>query len=176
MTKEELVSLLGSWENLFLLNKISPDPEEYLPLLMEIALEGKDTSSWRAVWVADKIMEQHPEALLPWRETIIGILSRIRHGGKRRQLMRMLTRCEIPESSAGMLFDYCQERLFLSEEKVAVKVYAMDILYNISGQAPELKQEVIQTLEQVAEQFQGAGIVARIRKIIVRLRKEIHQR
>jgi len=67
MTKEGLVSLLGSWENLFLLNKISPDPEEYLPLLMEIALEGKDTSSWRAVWVADKIMEQHPEALLPWR-------------------------------------------------------------------------------------------------------------
>ena len=57
MTKEELVSLLGSWENLFLLNKISPDPEEYLPLLMEIALEGKDTSSWRAVWVADKIQD-----------------------------------------------------------------------------------------------------------------------
>ena len=176
MTKNELISLMGSWENLFLLNKSSPDPEVYLPLLMEIALEGRDTASWRATWAADKIVEKHPGAVLPWRNIIIQALPGIRHGGKRRQLMRMITRCEIPDDSAGMLFDYCQERLFLQEEKTAVKAYAMEILYNISGQEPALKEEVVETLEQVMEQYTRAGIVARARKIVIRLRKEIQQR
>ena len=163
-------------ENLFLLNKGTPDPEVYLPLLMEIALEGNDTVSWRATWVADKIMERYPEAVLPWREVIIGILPAIRHVGKRRQLLRMISRCEIPDSSGGMLFDYCQERLFLPGEKTAVKAYSMQILYNLTQQVPGLRKEVIQTLEQVIEQSTEAGVVASATKIVARLKKEIHRR
>lgn len=175
MTKDELTSLMDSWENLFLLNRSSPDPEEYLPGLMEIALEGKTTTSWRATWAADKIVEKNPGSILPWRDTIIAALPRITHTGKRRQLLRMITRCEIPESSAGTLFDYCQQRLFLPEESTAVKAYAMQILYNISQQEPGLKQEVLQTLEQVMEESSGAGILARAAKIAGWLRKEIRR-
>jgi len=173
MTKNELLKLMGSWDNLFLLNRSTPEPGEYLPLLMEIALEGNATANWRASWAADKLVEKHPAAALPWREPIIAALPDITHTGKRRQLLRIITRCEIPESVAGNLFDYCQERLFTPDESIAVKAYAMQILYNISGQEHGLKQEVLQTMEQVIETNSGKGILACARKFATRLRKEI---
>ncbi len=176
MTKEELLILLGSWENLRVVRKSQSDLTPFLPRLMEIAMEGNGTVNWRAAWLADRFTFENPELLHPYARKLISNLPTITHSGKKRQFLRLIACIPVDPESAGFLFDYCQKLLFIPDEKTAVKVYAMQILYNISRQEPELKGEVIQTLEQVIDQFSGAGIVASARNTVNRLMKEIHKR
>lgn len=173
MTKEELLVLLSSWENLWVAKVSQTDLTPYFPLLMEIAMEGDDAVSWRAAWIADKLSFKKPELLLPWSRKLVTLLPGLTHTGKKRQFLRMVTQVPVDQEVAGVLFDYCQERLVDPREPVAVKAYAMQILYHISEDQKELKPEVAETIRQVMEIYPESGIQARCRNLIRKLSREI---
>jgi hypothetical protein len=173
MTREELTGFLENWENMTLLFNDREQARVHFPQLMEITLSGNDRVHWRASWAADKINEMIPGIAAPWIETLTGLLPGLTHNGKKRQFMKFISLYPVPPDSAGFLFDFCLIKMVSEAEDIAVRAYAMQILYNISQMEPDLKPELLQILEQEKEHKSSAGLEAKSKNLIQRLRKEI---
>ncbi len=173
MTKEELKVFLENWENMELLFR---DPEQgrvHFRLIMEIAMEGNERVNWRASWAADKINDFNPGIAADWIGKMVETLPRLRHHGKKRQFLKLISLYPLQTQWMSFLLEYCLEKLSSTEEDVSVRVYSMQILYNISQTEPDLKNELLHIIEQEMEYHPSPGILTRGRKLATRLKKEI---
>jgi hypothetical protein len=59
-----------------------------------------------------------------------------------------------------------------AKEPLAVRVHAMQILYNISEKEPDLKPEILAIFEHVMENHSSPGIISRGKKLVQKLRKQ----
>jgi hypothetical protein len=176
MTKNELLQVLESWETLTLIKSHVAEHSSYLPVLMDIALNGSNRQSWRAAWVADKINELHPGIAGPWIEPLTAALKDLRHPGKKRQYLKLVSEYPISDANRAFLLDYCLEALDSVKEPPSVKAHAMQILYNISEQESGFKEELLQILEFMLEVNESPGIRARAQRLAARLAKEVRAR
>lgn len=173
MTEKELYDLLDSWENIELLAvKLSRSPKNF-DVLMSLALHHPDQRSWRAAYLADKIHDNFPELLIPYLPAIIKELPFEKSASKRRHWLKLISMNKISESYFGLLFDYCYEAFTSGKEAVAVRVHAMQILYNISESEAELKPELLQIIQHELEQKPSAGIRSRGTKLVKKLQTQI---
>jgi hypothetical protein len=176
MTKAELIDFLENWENMSLLFNNREQAEFHFPMLMSISMEGNARVNWRASWAADKINEIIPGIATDWISKLTDALVGLDHNGKKRQYLKLISLYPISESNESFLFDYCLEKLTSETEDVSVRVYAMQILYNISEKEPELKEELLQIIEQEMEYRSSPGILTRGKKLASCLRKEIRNK
>ncbi len=173
MKKEDLLILIDSWENLsFAIREIQKQPE-LLNSLMDIALYNSEQKSWRAAYLADKIHDESPELILPFIEPIVKQLEKENSASKKRHFLKLLSMNKIPQQHYGFLVDYCIETLTSAKEPIAVRVHAMQILFNISEIEPELKPEILAIIEHEIEYHASAGILSRGKKIVAKLRKQL---
>lgn len=175
MTKEDILETINSWENIeFTVKEIGSQPK-FFQLLVEIALYNKDKNSWRAAYIVDKIHENHPELILPYINKIAEQLKAEEHSGKKRHFLRQLSLNQIPRIHFGFLVDYCLNALSSAKEPPAVRVHAMQILYNISEKEPDLKPEILAIIEHEIEYHATAGIVSRGSKLAKKLNAQIQK-
>lgn len=173
MTKEELLDLIDSWENLTVITKEIGQNPEYFQMLMEISLYSTDPKSWRASYIVDKIHENYPTLILPYVFDIIQQLKLEKHSSKKRHFLKQISLNEIPENQFGFLVDYCMEALTSAKEPPAVRVHAMQILYIISEIETELKPEILAVIEHEMEYHSTAGIISRGSRLAKKLRNQI---
>ena len=173
MTKEELSVLLESWDNLPLVISTIETQQQNYKILMGIALYSADANSWRAAYIVDKIHEKNPDYILPYVNKITEQLKVENHAGKKRHFLKQISLCPISSKHYGFLFEYCLNALGSAKERAAVRVHAMQILFNISEKEPELKPEILALIEHEMEYHSTAGIISRGRKLANKLRKQI---
>lgn len=173
MTKKDLLELLNSWDNLPVIVKEIGNNPEYFSVLIKIALYSKEHVSWRAAYMVDKVCENYPELILPYIEDIIQQIKVEKHAGKKRHFLRQISLNPIPETHFGFLVDYCLNATSSAKERPAVRVHAMQILYNISEKEPDLKPEILAVIEHEIEYHSTAGIRSRGSKLVKKLRKQI---
>jgi hypothetical protein len=170
MTKEELIDLLNLWENLpYLVNEIAHMPE-YYQTLMEIALNDANPKSWRAAYLVDKINDSYPLLIQPFLQKIIKQVIIENSDSKRRHFLKLISMNDLPEDQQGIMFDFCLKSFTSAKEPLAVRVHAMQILYNISESEPGLKPEILAIIETEMENHSSAGIISRGRKLAQKLR------
>jgi hypothetical protein len=170
MTKQEIFQILDSWENLdFLIKEIIETPKNY-NALMEIALYSKDPKSWRAAYIVDKINDAQPELLHPFLVRMIDRVQKEKNGSKKRHFLKLISMNDIPENHQGVMFDFCLKTFSSSKDAVAVRVHAMQILYNISSNEPDLQPEILAIIEHEMEHHPSAGITSRGKKLANKLR------
>jgi len=175
MTRQELIEMLDSWENIpWAIREIGKHPEHF-DELADLALYGKEKNSWRAAYLVDKIHDEYPELLLPYIEKIIFQLEKEENTSKKRHFLKLLSMNEIQEEYFGFLVDYCLEKLSSGKEPPAVRVHAMQVLYNISEKEPALKPELLAVIEHEMEYHSTAGILSRGMKLTQKLRKQTSQ-
>ncbi len=173
MEKDDLFELIDSWENLaFTIREIGNHPELFL-ILMDIALHNPEQKSWRAAYLADKIHDDYPELISPFIEPMITQLETENNSSKKRHFLKLLSMNEIPSKHSGFLVDYCINALTSAKEPPAVRVHAMQILYNISEKEIALKPEILAIIEHEMEYHATAGILSRGLKIAKKLRKQV---
>jgi hypothetical protein len=173
MKKEDLLELIDSWENLaFAIREIGNHPELF-SILMDIALNHPEQKSWRAAYLIDKIHDNYPALILPFIEPMIAQLKIENNSSKKRHFLKLLSMNKIPKLHYGFLVDYCIEALTSAKEPPAVRVHAMQILYNISEKEPDLKPEFLAIIEHEMEYHATAGILSRGSKIIQKLRIQV---
>jgi len=176
MTKAELINFLENWENMSLLFNDRELARQHFPLLMEMALEGDKRYHWRASWAADKINEMIPGIAAPWIPELVEVLPRLTHSGKKRQFLKLISLYPMPEETESFLFEYCLDKMTSEGEDISIRVYSMQILYNISEKEPGLKAELLELIDREMEFHPTPGILTRGRKLAGRLRKEIRSR
>ncbi|AHW61876.1 hypothetical protein SAMN05444285_107122 [Draconibacterium orientale] len=175
MTEQELFEHLNAWENIEVVAaSILNDPEQF-HTLVQLALNDTRQKSWRAAYLVDKIHDEKPELLQPYLRALIGQLETEMNASKRRHWLKLISMNALPKEHIGFLFDYCIEAFTSGSEAVAVRVHAMQILFNISELEPDLKPEVLQIIEQEMEFHPTAGIRSRGKKLATKLFKQIQR-
>jgi hypothetical protein len=144
------------------------DSEENFRVFLDIALYEKDPLAWRAGWFLDSIDEENPHLASGSVSKIVRALPRIDSSGTLRCLLRLLSRHHIEERDQGLLIDLCFGYLSSELFPVAVKVHAMEIIYNHVLIYPELKEELVTLIRDQVDN-NSVAFLARGRKIIKKL-------
>jgi len=164
-----LLSFPSGLERDLLIENVGNSDKKFNALL-DIALYEKDPLAWRAAWILDGSDEKNPGLALNALSTIVRALPEIRSGGSLRSLLRLLCRYEISEADQGILIDLCFSYMVSELYPVAVKVHAMQIIYNHVMIYPELKEELVTVIKDQAD-HNSVGFISRGRRIMKQLEK-----
>ncbi len=142
-----------------------------LKALWNFALSDETPVNWRAAWVIKGIHENNRNLIEPLISDMIRALPQLEKEGVKREFLRMIMEYPLPEGeeSLGVLLDSCFRWLANPAEPIAVKIHCMTILFEICKVIPEIKQELITTIE-ISMQEGSAGIINRGKKTIKALR------
>ena len=173
MTKEELLDLIVSWENLPLLVRQFESEPENLQLLINLAFESRHPKSWRAGWIADKINENHPGLITPFIPAMILRLKTEKNSSKKRHYLKLISQHNFPGKYHSFLVDYCLECFCSSGEPIANRVHVMQVLFNISEKEPGFKPELQSIIEHEMELHPTPGIVSRGKKLVKMLKEQM---
>ena len=148
------------------------DSEEKFSILLDLALNGKDPVAWRAAWILDGSDELNPGLASNCLPKIIQKLPGMKSTGTLRCLLRLLARYSIEENEQGILIDLCFGYMVSELYPVAVKVHAMQIIYNHVLIYPELKEELVTVIEDqvnnntVGFKSRGMRIIRQLENIV----------
>jgi len=167
--KQLIEKIPSASEKEILVTNIASSQEKF-DELFHFLFGQKDPIAWRTAWIIDGCDEKNPCISDKHLSKIINALPELKSHGVRRSLLRLLSRHIIPEKDQGMLADLCFQYMISEQHPVAVKVYAMQILFNLTRIYPELSRELITVIEDQYEN-NSAGFKARGTIIISQLEK-----
>ena len=172
MTLQEL--LLGeiSKRHTSEIARVAVENPKILDELWILSISNDEPVNWRAAWVIKRIWEQNPPLVSPLIDKMIINLPLLKKDGVKREFLRIIQEYPLPENEEklGILLNTCFDWLAEPAEPIAVKIHSMTILFKIQKVIPDIKEELITTIE-VAMQEGSAGIINRGRKTIKAIRK-----
>ncbi len=149
---------------------VGHDPKRFAALV-DVFLQGPYRVTQRAAWPLGHCIERYPGMLKPHFRKILAQLGKKNiHDSVKRNTLRMLQFVHIPKAHQGITTDLCLTFLADSKEPVAVRVFAMTVLANISKEVPELKNELIPLLEDQLP-YASAGFISRSGKVLKQLKR-----
>jgi hypothetical protein len=138
-------------------------------LLMDFFLGNTYRVTQRAAWVVSSCVEAHPELITPYLKAVIEQLKDSTHDAVKRNTLRLLQHIPIPIQLQGLATDRCFA-LIQGKEAIAIKVFAMTVLYNIVEVHPEMAGELKLIIEEQLP-HSSAGFQSRGKKILRKLDK-----
>ena len=169
MTKNELQKLIQSWESIDLVIKHVIEFPEHFEVLIRLAFDEQEERNWRAAWMIDRIHEKKPELVLPFLPAITEFVFTTKSSGKKRHFLKLISLHNTPQHKMAELLNYCFEIFTDKTEPVAVRVHAMQILFNIAMKEHDFAGELIDLIEQEMEYHGSAGISSRGKKLLGKL-------
>lgn len=138
--------------------------------LIALFLEGPYQVSQRAAWPLSYCVANHPVLIKRHYGSILKMLTRTGiHDAVKRNIVRLLQFVDIPKKYQGMVIEHCFN-LMDPTEPVALRVFAMTVLANLTKQHPDLKKELKLVIEDQLP-FGTAAYLSRSKKILKQLEK-----
>jgi len=137
--------------------------------LFQFVFSDDKRLAWHSCWIIDTASEEFPDLLADKIPDIIEGLLSTKNGSLKRHFTRILCRYHIPMEYQGLVVNRSFDLLAPSEAP-AVRVFAMQLLFNISQELPDLKGELICVLESLMEEGGSAGFINRSGKLLLKLR------
>lgn len=138
--------------------------------LVDVFLEGPHRITQRAAWPLSYCVRNHPPLLEKHYKSILGMLDKDGiHDGVKRNIVRLLQFVDIPTRYQGQVIEQCF-RLMEPQEPIAVRVFAMTVIANLSKQHPDLKTELKLVIEDQLP-FGTPAYLSRSKKILKQLEK-----
>ncbi|WP_294590867.1 hypothetical protein [uncultured Bacteroides sp.] len=142
---------------------------EYLKDIYQLTSDGKQTVSWRAIWVCEKLSEKHPDWFVPMREEIIQRLLDCKHDGSKRLLMSILYNIPVASPISIELLNYCFDHMLAPQESIGVQALSIRMAYKLCKNEPELLQELRLILENTEADFYSTGVKTTLRNILKKI-------
>jgi hypothetical protein len=139
--------------------------------LMELMHNSEPPLPQRAAWIMTGVTDKYPWLIVPYFNQIMKNLSSYSHPGLTRSVLRQLSKIDFPDEINGELFNKCYNFLYDQKQPAAIRVFAMQILFNISEKEPDLKNELILTFEDLLVVENSMGVKSRARKLLNKLNK-----
>ena len=137
--------------------------------LFQFVFSDDHRIAWRSCWIIDTASEDFPELLADKLPQIIAGFLGTTDTSLKRHFTRILCRYPIEEEYLGAIVNR-SFHLLAPCEPPAVRVFAMQLLFNISQQLPDLKGELISVLENLTDEGGSAGFINRAGKLLRQLR------
>ncbi len=162
--REEILREHSKAQTLKIVNYIGNDKERFAEL-MNLFLGNTYRVTQRAAWVVSNCAEAHPELIKPYLKRMLNYLSKPVHDAVKRNTIRTLQDIAIPKKLQGKATDICFQFLCSNDETIAVKVFSMTVLHNLSKEHPDLKNELRIAIEEQMP-YASAGFKSRGKKIL----------
>ena len=154
----------------YILNLIGED-EKSISTLVDFALFGKYPHSNRAAWTLDVLDRKHPELITPHLKTLLSNLKNVKSDSIKRPVFSILSKRKLPKKYQGFLIDYCFDILQNSTEKIASRVFSIEILAKIAEDEPDLLTELLSVIDLHYDNA-SAGFKSRAKNIRKRFIKK----
>jgi len=141
--------------------------------LFKLAILNEEPVSRRAMWVVDVASESEPDILLLHLNDLIAALKSFQHDGLKRHTLRMLSRYDLTIEQFLPILDLCFHFMRSGKESVAVRYQAMHLLYKMSEKEPDLKHEMVNTID-LQMQEGSPGLRNQCLKLLKKLKHEIN--
>ena len=141
-------------------------------VFIELSLEDEKHYAERASRVICICSHRFPELFRPHCSRVIIALKRLKSEGAMRNLLKTLAEVPVKLSKKDktILLNQCFDYLVSADYPVAVKVFSMQILYNMSIEIPEIGEELGRILEERMPDA-SPGYRSRARRIMLEMRK-----
>lgn len=127
----------------------------------------------RATLIILACVKEKPEWIVEQIPRMVRTLNKGLPVSLKRNILRILQNETIPEPLWGHVADQCFNYLASSEEPVAIKVFAMTVIYNLTEQLPDLARELRLLIEDQYD-LGSAGFKSRGKKVLKQLQKDGH--
>ncbi|MEZ5017303.1 MAG: hypothetical protein R2800_09650 [Flavipsychrobacter sp.] len=122
-----------------------------------------------AAFVISRVADKHHDLLTPHLDSMVARMKEPNlHVAVKRNVLRILQDRQIPEHLHGDIMNLCFDSLANVQEPIAVRVFSMTVLDNLSKQYPEIKQELHAIIEEELQRGASAGFTSRAKKILKR--------
>ena len=148
---------------------VGNDPERF-SALVKVFLEGPYRVTQRIAWPLSYCVEENTALIHPHLTQILKYVQRPGlHDSVKRNVVRLLQFIDIPKKYQGTVADICFKFFSDTKESVAIRVFSMSVLANLAKEIPELKNELIPTIEDQLP-YGTAAFVSRGRKVLKELK------
>ena len=148
-----------------IVSEIIAHPEK-MDELMQIFIAGPYRITQRTAWVISVVAEKHPELLSNYYDLFVKLLNQPnKHNSVNRNIVRALQYMDIPTKYQGKILDACFKLLNSSDEPIAVKVFSMSVIHNLSKKYPDIVPELKASIEKLMPHG-SAGLKNRGNKIL----------
>lgn len=140
--------------------------------LLDYSFSNDSHLAFRASWTLTKICDVSPGHIVPHLSIIISRLSRFDNASVIRSFMRILSQADMQsfsENEHGLLADYCFMVLGSGEMPVAIKAYAMEVLFNITVIYPQLGNELSASVRLLMEEDSSPAIMSKGRQVLKKI-------
>ncbi len=168
MDFEAILSTFPGKEAAVLVAKEITREPKHMPKLWEFAISSHE-KSWRATWLMDKVYDEDPELIRPYLSSMIELIPTLKCESKQRQFLKLIGAEVLPKNISGEFINSCFDYLITSSTPVAVRVYAMQILFNFSQIEPDIKNELALIIEEHMNEG-TAAFKSRGKRILKKLR------
>lgn len=135
--------------------------------LIHLLLHAENRIKQRASWPISFIAQRHPWVLTPHLPVLVDMLAqKDNHPAINRNILRALQYIHpLPEECRGKALTYGFDLLNDPDQPIAVKAFSMTVLFNISKEYHEIRNELRLSIEE--QMVNGsAGIKSRGKKIL----------
>jgi hypothetical protein len=121
---------------------IGKDKERFAEL-MRLFFKGEYRITQRASWPLSYVVRQHPKMIIPYFKPLLDNLDKEDlHDAIVRNTVRLLQDVDIPKKFHGRVMDRCFIYAASPETPIAVKAFALTVLFNLSTEYPEIRAEL----------------------------------
>lgn len=147
---------------------------ELFPSLFGLAMEQSGKYSQRASRIICELLKKPDSIFLEYVGIVLNELETIFDESIKFCFLNIFRECKLPDDDEklGHLTKICFDAVESKVERIAIKIYAIDILYRISEVVPEMKPEIFYLINKYLEGSPPA-FISRGRKILNSLRKEV---
>jgi len=137
--------------------------------LIDCFLSDNVRVAQRAAWSVSWAAQKRPELVQPYAGVLISQVKRTDvHNAVIRNSLRILEDLDIPEEFHGEVMDACFQFLQKRDTAIAIKAFALTVLFNLSKIYPDIKNELRVIIEENMD-YETAAYKSRGRKILAKL-------
>lgn len=141
--------------------------EQVIAILFDFMIEGKDKLAQTTSEIIRNISDLNPSMVNPHIDRLIEKLNTQCHDGVKRCIFRMFQRTHFNDEQAGYVIDTAFKHLQDRSNAIAIRVFAMTTIYNLTKKYPELYLELEACItENLSEE--SIGFQSRAGKILNR--------
>lgn len=149
--------------------------EEEISRLVNAILEDRDEDTFYPSWLFCHVFDLKKSIIIPHLNTLIKFVPKTKHHGAVRSILRCIAEIEaihIEDELDNELLNLCYNCFEDLKVDIAIRVHAMQIIFNYCSKYPDLRNDFKQALELQLEQYElSTGYKNRANKLLTKLNK-----
>ncbi len=168
--REEVLREHSKKQALFISEYVGNDPERF-DELVDLFFDDDVRVVQRSAWIISHCADNYNDIVVPYLARFIEYATDDPpHVAVKRNVIRVMNKCLIPEDIEGPAYDMCWGFANSVKEDIAVRAFALRVLFRIAKKYPELCDEVLSVADGFS-QSESKGLLSCGRDISNKLEK-----